>query len=150
MEGSLIVYDTQEEQLLNAVMEDGVPRHLMCGIDSLRKMCAGYESVRDDASLTLKPDRTCPWFYMNSSFVAEGGGAGVDNVTVNVPFMERKLRSGDNVREILDDASNGIVVRVDAGVKKGTELLFGYPYTSEGENIWGGNEDMEEGSSGGE
>ena len=129
MEGSLIVYDTQEEQLLNAVMEDGVPRYLMCGIDSLRKMCAGYESVRDDTSFTLKPDRTCPWFCMNHSFVAEGGGAGVDNVTVDVPFMGRKLRSGDNVREILDDASNGIVVRVDAGVKKGTELLFGYPYT---------------------
>ena len=29
MEGSFIVYDTQE-QLLNAVMEDGVPRYLMC------------------------------------------------------------------------------------------------------------------------
>ena len=149
MEGSLIVYDTQE-QLLNAVMEDGVPWHLMCGIDSLRKMCAGYESVRDDASLTLKPDGTCPWFCMNHSFVAEGGGAGVDNVTVDVPFMGRKLRSGDNVREILDDASNGVVVRVDAGVKKGPELFFGYPYTSEGEEIWGGNEDMEEGGSGGE
>ena len=150
MEGSLIVYDTQEEQLLNAVMEDGVPRHLMCGIDSLRKMCAGYESVRDDTSFTLKPDRTCPWFCMNHSFVADGGGAGVDNVTVDVPFMGRKLRSGDNVREILDDASNGVVFGVDAGVKKGTELFFGYPYTSEGEEIWGGNEDMEEGGSGGE
>ena len=123
---------------------------ISCAVWTLRKMCAGHESVRDDASLTLKPDGTCPWFCMNHSFVADGGGAGVDNVTVDVPFMGRKLRSGDNVREILDDASNGVVFGVDAGVKKGTELFFGYPYTSEGEEIWGGNEDMEEGGSGGE
>jgi len=84
---------------------------ISCAVWTLRKMCAGHESVRD---------------------------------------MGRKLRSGDNVREILDDASNGVVFGVDAGVKKGTELFFGYPYTSEGEEIWGGNEDMEEGGSGGE
>lgn len=126
IEGSFIVYDTRE-QLLNAVTEGGVPRYVMCGSDSLRKMCAGHELVRDGATLTLKPDRSCPWYYRNSSFVADGGTAKLDNAIEKYLIVDRKLRSGDNVREILADAINGVVVVVKNGVKEGDGVVFWLP-----------------------
>ena len=40
-------------------------------------------------------------------------------------------------------------MKVNDSVKKGEELLFGYPYVSDGQNIFGGDYSVEgEGSSG--
>lgn len=148
VEGALIVSDT-EEQILSAVMAEGVPRYVLCSTDTFRKTCAGHESIRDSAALTLKPHPTSPWFYMNSSYVAVGETPQVCNVTVDEVFAGRKLRADDDVKEILADACNGCAVKVNDSVKKGEELLFGYPYVSDEQNILGGHYSVEgEGSSG--
>ena len=79
-----------------ALMGDGVPRYALCSTDTLRKTCAGHESVSDSAALTLKPHPTSPWFYMNSSFVAVGENPKVCTVTVDEVFACRKLRADAN------------------------------------------------------
>lgn len=150
VEGALLVCDSLEG-ILNVVIGDGVPRYLLGHTDTLRKACAGHESVRDGAAPTLKPHPTSPWFYMNSSFVAVGETPKVSNVTADHVFSKRKLRAEDNVNEILADECSGCVVKVNGSVKKGEGLIFGYPYASGERNTWGGEDSVEgEGGSGAE
>ena len=125
-------------------MDDGVPRYIMCGTESLRKMCAGHESFRDGASLTLRPDPACPWYYMNFSFVAQGGNPKEGNVANERTFLDERLRSGVNVQEILSIPGNGCVLRPMTTVKKGEELFFGYPYASDGHAICGSDHESED------
>ena len=126
VEGSFHLYDYWE-QCLAAVEGDGVPRYAVCGTETLRKLCAPHESVRDGAQLYLKPDPVSPWFYVNSSALPKSAE---QNISTNMSFNRRNFISSAEGREFLQDANNVAVFGVIRDVSKRSELLLEYPLPS--------------------
>ena len=107
--------------------KDGVPRYAVLRTSALRNVCADHESVRDMGVLCIKPDRTSPWFYLNSSLYPLEEGK-VPNVLTSFPLSDRNTKiNRANAAELLRDPCNAAVFRVGGGVEDGEELRISYP-----------------------
>ena len=122
VEGSFHIYNSTD-QLLGAVKSDGVPRYAIGDTDTLRKLCAPHEAVREGAVLCLRPDPSNPWFYANSSANTDVEA----NILPDVPFRKVRVKTPKDALELLSEASNVAVFKVVSQVVKGTELVFDYP-----------------------
>ena len=124
------------EDVLAVVLADGVPRYGVCNSDTLRKICAPHESVRDGAGLYLRPDPCNPWYYMNSTAgVTDGAPTAEQNVRLELVFSGRGVVFSDKPFQILENSSNGLNFRIKHAVSKGTELLIDYPIRSVASNL---------------
>ena len=126
------------------MLADGVPRYGVCNSDTLRKICAPHESVRDGAGLYLRPDPCNPWYYMNSTAGAtDGAPTAEQNVSPELIFSGRGVVFSDKPFQILENPSNGLKFRVKHAVSKGTELLIDYPIRSAAEDVSSHSEDVD-------
>ena len=120
VEGSFHIYNST---LLGAVESDGVLRYAIGDTDTLRKLCAPHEAVRDGAVLCLRPDPSNSWFYVNSSANTDVEA----NILPDVPFRKVRVKTLKDALELLSEASNVGVFKVVSQVVKGAELVFDYP-----------------------
>ena len=111
------------DQLLGAVKRDGVPRYAIGDTDTLRKLCAPHEVVREGAVLCPRPGSSNPWFYANSSSNTDVEA----NILPDVPFRKVRVKTPKDALELLSEASNVAVFKVVSQVVKGTELVLDYP-----------------------
>ena len=98
-------------------------RYAIGDTDTLQKLCAPHEAVRDGAVLRLRPDPSNSWFYVNSSANTDVEA----NILPDVPFRKVRVKTLKNALELLSEASNVVVFKVVSQVVKGAELVFDYP-----------------------
>ena len=107
VEGSFHIYNSTDH-LFGAVKRDGVPRYAIGDTDTLQKLCAPHEAVREGAVLCLRPDPSNPWFYVNSSDNTDAEA----NILPDVPFRKVRVKTPKDALELLSEASNVAVFKV--------------------------------------
>ena len=115
VEGSFHICNSTDK-LLGAVKSDGVLRYAIGDTDTLRKLCAPHEAVREGAVLCLSPDPSNSWFYANSSANTDVEA----NILPDVPFRKVSVKTLTDALELLSEASN-------IAFLKGTKLVFDCP-----------------------
>lgn len=128
------------EELLAAIVKDGVARFLVCGSELLGKLWTDGEDAVQDKSLVVKLDPSCPLFYMNSC-----QDKPADENVQRFSVFENQSPTKDTAKNLLVDAEKGVGFKIARNIQDGEQLLHLFPTR----NTLVGASDSGDGRSGG-